>query len=87
MGREFFITESCRKKISRMIKKNPVLGKALENKIGAVTYNPEHFKPLRYSDSKMRRVHVLKSFVLIYEIRNDVVHIIDFDHHDRFYRR
>lgn len=86
MMREFLITDTCRRKMRKAIRKNPVLRDILENKINEILDNPERFKPLRHQNKTKRRVHILKSFVLIYEIRDGVVCILDFDHHDKAYR-
>jgi len=36
-----------------------------------------------------RRVHVAKSFVLVYEIdeNNKIIRLLDYDHHDKIYRK
>ena len=50
------IKPSCKDSIAKLSKKNPVLQKALENKIGHILENPLQFKPLRYGlSSKMNR--------------------------------
>ena len=51
--------------------------------------NPEHYKPLRHDMKGLRRVHIMKSFVLIFRIDQTTNKIIfeDFDHHDEVYRR
>jgi mRNA-degrading endonuclease RelE of RelBE toxin-antitoxin system len=51
--------------------------------------NPEHYKPLRHDLAGERRVHILKSFVLKFEIdeENKTVTFLFFGHHDEAYRR
>lgn len=51
-----------------------------------VIREPEIGKPLRYTLKSHRRVHV-GSFVLVYEFHNDELRFLDFDHHDRIYKR
>jgi addiction module RelE/StbE family toxin len=36
-----------------------------------------------------RRVHISKSFVLVYEIdeKSKVVRLLDYDHHDKIYKK
>jgi len=36
-----------------------------------------------------RRVHVAKSFVLVYEFdeNNKIIRLLDYDHHDKIYRK
>lgn len=80
-------SEKVKSKIRKACAKNSEVDKALSRKIASILQDAEHFKPLRYSDKGKRRVHILKSFVLTYKIKEGVVYIIDFDHHDRAYRR
>lgn len=58
----------------------------LENQINKVVREPNIGKPLRYTLKNRRRLHV-GSFVLIYEIHNGELRFIDFDHHDKIYRK
>ena len=83
------IKPSCQRDIEKLCKKNPVLRKALEKKMNEVTENPCHYKPLRYDLAGERRVHIMKSFVLKYEINKTRKTIIFFffGHHDEAYKR
>jgi YafQ family addiction module toxin component len=56
-------------------------------KLAEVCENPEKFKPLGVPMQNLRRVHVLKSFVLIYSVDESThtVWIEDYDHHDNIY--
>lgn len=51
--------------------------------------NPEHYKPLKYGLANEKRVHILKSFVLKYEIdeENKTIIFLFFGHHDEAYKR
>ncbi|MFA4957108.1 MAG: type II toxin-antitoxin system RelE/ParE family toxin [Candidatus Methanoperedens sp.] len=82
------IKPSCRNEIVKACKKNPVLKKAIENKINEILLNPAHYKPLRYDLAGERRVHILKSFVLVFEIDDNErnVTFLRFRHHDDAYR-
>ena len=80
------IGDGCQKDIDRLVKKNNTLKIALEKAIEKILANPEHFKPLRRPMQNTRRVHVLGSFVLVYEIEGNVVKLLSFDHHDDAYR-
>jgi YafQ family addiction module toxin component len=81
------IMPSCREAIEKAGRKNPVLKKAVTNKIDEILKNPEHYKPLRGVLAGERRVHILKSFVLIYEIvpSRKAVCFTRFSHHDKAY--
>ncbi len=80
------ISDQCRKDVKRLIKNNKTLEVALEKAISKVLANPEHFKPLRWPLENTRRVHVLGSFVLVYEIKGKAVRLLRFAHHDEAYR-
>ncbi|MCW6160455.1 MAG: type II toxin-antitoxin system RelE/ParE family toxin [Candidatus Micrarchaeales archaeon] len=60
---------------------------AIRNKIVEVLDNPQRFKPLNAPMQGLRRVHVMKSFVLTYSIDESThtVWIEDYDHHDNIY--
>ena len=83
------ITPACKDAIVKSCRKNPVLKKAIENKISEIILNPFHYKPLRNELAGERRVHILKSFVLIFEINNasNTVVFLRFIHHDDAYRK
>jgi len=83
------IKPSCQKNIDKLCKNNLVLRHALENKINEIIENPQHYKPLRHDLAGERRVHIMKSFVLKFEIdeKNKAVIFIFFGHHDDVYIR
>jgi len=72
-----------------LCKKNPVLKEALEKKMNEIIQNPHHYKPLRYDLYGIRRVHIMKSFVLKFEITETTksVKFLAFRHHDDAYTR
>lgn len=51
--------------------------------------NPHHYKPMKYDLAGERRVHIMKSFVLKFEIDESkkLVTFLAFSHHDDAYRR
>lgn len=81
------IKPSCKDNIIKLCKKNPVLKKAITNKIEEIVENPMHFKPLKGELAGERRVHILKSFVLKYEIdeNSKKITFLYFGHHDDAY--
>ena len=83
------INPSCQKDIDKLCKKNPVLRESLEKKMNEIIQNPQHYKPLKYDLAGERRVHILKSFVLKFEIneQNKIVSFLFFGHHDEAYRK
>jgi YafQ family addiction module toxin component len=61
-----------------------VLAKAKE-----ILENPTRYKPLRHDLRGLRRVHLEKSFVLVFEVDEEIraVTLVDLQHHDDIYRR
>jgi len=57
-------------------------------KLEEICENPAKFKPLGSPMQHLRRVHVLKSFVITYSMDEDAhtIWIEDFDHHDNIYQ-
>ncbi|MFA5830762.1 MAG: type II toxin-antitoxin system RelE/ParE family toxin [Candidatus Paceibacterota bacterium] len=51
-----------------------------------ISENPTIGKPLRNVLKNCRRVHI-DSRVLLYEIAKDEVRFLDFDHHDKIYKK
>ena len=66
---------------------NTVLLKNLETGVAKILREPELGKPLRYTLRNYRRINIAGSFVLLYEIRVLEVYLVDFDHHDRIYKK
>ena len=89
MGYSYEIKPSCRKDINKLCRKNAELRKAIEGKILEIIANPLHYKPLQYDLAGERRVHIMKSFVLIFLVHEDksLVEFIKFDHHDNAFQR
>jgi len=71
----------------KLSKKNPKQLKIVYKKLEQILINPYHFKPLKGDMKGSRRVHIGKSFVLVYEIHEEkkIVTILDYNHHDKIY--
>ncbi|MBS3116285.1 type II toxin-antitoxin system RelE/ParE family toxin [Candidatus Woesearchaeota archaeon] len=82
------IHPQCQKEIRALCKKNHALEQALKKKMSEIVENPLHYKPLLYDLAGERRVHILKSFVLKFEVSETVqtVTFIFFGHHDEAYK-
>ncbi len=52
-------------------------------------YNPNHCKNLKAPLQNYKRVHVNKSFVIIFkvDIKNKLLIIYDYDHHKQVYKK
>ena len=85
----YFISKNLKAKLKKIHKKNRKFYEAVIKKIEEIIKNPQHYKPLRYDLKGLRRVHIEKSFVLIFEIdeENKIVRFLDLDHHDKIYKR
>jgi len=88
MTYNFEIHKKCKESIQKICKKNPILEKALKNKIKEIIENPQHYKPLKYDLSRERRVHIMKRFVLKFEIDENclLIRFTFFGHHDEAYK-
>lgn len=82
-------TEHLDKILKRLSKKNPKQFEIIQRKVEQILQNPLHFKPLRAPLQNKRRVHIDKSFVLVYSVdeNNKTVILEDFDHHDNIYAK
>jgi YafQ family addiction module toxin component len=83
------IEEDLKASLKKLFKKSRPLYDAVLNKAGEILDNPQHYKPLRHDLKGLRRVHLEKSFVLVFEVdeKNKVVRLVDLRHHDEIYRR
>lgn len=81
------ISDEADKKFKKLEKKNKKQLFIIGKKVKEIRENPYHFKPLRGDMHGARRVHIDKSFVLVYDIDENkkVVRILDYDHHDKIY--
>lgn len=67
-------------------KKDRVLFAEIQKQIEKILREPQIGKPLRYTLKNRRRVHV-GSFVLVYEFHKNELRFLDFDHHDKIYKK
>ncbi len=81
------IEKSLKRKLTRLYKKDKLMYEAVMKKIEEIVRNPYHYKPLRYDLKNIRRVHIKKSFVLVFTVEGDVVKFLDLDHHDVIYKK
>ncbi|MBS3092009.1 type II toxin-antitoxin system mRNA interferase toxin, RelE/StbE family [Candidatus Pacearchaeota archaeon] len=83
------IVPSLQKELNKLFKKDKKLYEIVMNKIEEILENPQHYKPLKYDFAGERRVHIMKSFVLKFEIdeQNKIIIFFFFGHHDEAYKR
>lgn len=72
----------------KLAKKNPKQLEVISKKIEEIRLNPYHYKNLRKPLHYLRRVHIDKSFVLAFSIKESekLVIIEEYNHHDRIYK-
>jgi len=88
---EFDLSDELRHKIKKLAKKSPETAVAINKKIKQIINNDleiiDRYKNLKYGLKDLKRVHILKSFVLTFRVHKDENFILfmDFDHHDNIY--
>jgi YafQ family addiction module toxin component len=93
MAFTFDISDELRSVLKKLSKKDPWRSKMIYKKIEQIINNSiesiEHYKNLQHDLSEYKRVHIDKSFVLIFKVYKNEKHILfdRFDHHDRIYKR
>ncbi|HKL23859.1 MAG TPA: hypothetical protein VJ912_00830 [Candidatus Nanoarchaeia archaeon] len=83
------IKEEADKIFRKISKKNPEQLKKINKKIQEIRKKPDHvYKFLRKPLQSFNRVHIDRSFVLIFRIDHwrETVVIYYFDHHDKVYQ-
>ena len=70
-----------------LAKKKPSLMPPLLTGLDKIEREPELGKPMRDPLSGKRRIHIFGSFVLLYEIAGNEIRLLDFDHHDKIYKK
>ncbi len=83
------IKEEANRIFKKLSKKNPKQISIINKKIGDIRKNPGHiYKFLQRPLHSFNRVHIDKSFVLIFKIDHErrVIVIYYYDHHDKVYK-
>jgi len=81
-----YIPPDLRRILGKLQKSDPELVGRLGKQIEKLLRNPNFGKPMRNVLRSYWRIHV-DPFVLIYEISGSQIRLIDFDHHDRIYKK
>jgi len=73
----------------KLTKKNPKQLETIYEKIQEIRTNPHHYKNLRRPLQHLKRVHIDKSFVLVFSVGESkkLVIIEDYNHHDKIYKK
>ncbi len=76
--------------LSKLRKKDKEAYEQIYKKIEEIINgNPEHYKNLRYDLKRLKRVHIKKSFVLVfsYDKEEQFISFLDYDHHDNIFKK
>ena len=82
------VSEQLHKAFSKLAKRNKRRLKLINNKVNQILEYPKIGKPLKKPLQNRRRVHINKSYVLIYSIdqKRKVIKLLEFEHHKRAYK-
>ncbi|MEK6834895.1 MAG: addiction module toxin RelE [Nanoarchaeota archaeon] len=72
----------------KLAKKNSKQLEIIYKRIDEIRQNPQHYKNLRSPLQDYKRVHIDKSFVLIFSVDENAKNVIIeyYDHHDNVYK-
>ena len=84
---KFCIEEDLEKEFSKYYKKNKEFYNSIMKKIEEIVKceDVNHYKNLKYHLKDFKRVHILKSFVLIFKVEKNTIKFIKLKHHDEIY--
>jgi len=80
----FRFTPFFEKQLQKLKKKDKVLFERLGKKLKELRKHPEHYKPLRNVLKGSRAAH-LNPFVIVFEVRADLITVHYVKHHDKAY--
>ena len=87
--RDYEVKPHLHKILQKLFKKDRAAYHAVMGKIQEILTceDVEHYKNLRYDRKEEKRVHVMKSFVLVFshDPGRDFVSFLYYDHHDNIY--
>jgi len=89
MKREYEIHPDLDKILSKLSKKDKVQFEVLLKKIDQIieSPDPDHYKNLRSTLQRYKRVHIYSSFILIFRIEQNKIVFRYYGHHDGIYKR
>jgi YafQ family addiction module toxin component len=90
---DFDLSDGLRLKINKLLKKDKkkvsIINKKIQEVVNCNKEPIERYKNLRYGFKRYKRIHIDRSFVLIFEVKlnENLIIFTDFDHHDRIYKK
>jgi YafQ family addiction module toxin component len=91
MSVQYDFSDELKETLEKLFKKDRNTYEALMKKIIEITsreaHELEYYKNMRYGLSDYKRVHIAKSFVLLFKVdkKNKFILFDRFDHHDNIY--
>ena len=84
----YALRKTVEKIFFKLANKNPKQLKIIEKKINEIVQNPHHYKNLRKPLQHLKRIHIDKSFVILFSVDEDNQKVIieAYDHHDTIYK-
>jgi len=88
---EYEFSDALKLKIKKIAKKDPKKANIIKKKADEIIKSDKetimHYKNLCYGLKKLKRVHIDKHFVLVFEVdlEKNLILFVDFDHHDKIY--
>jgi len=84
---KLFVRNSVETIFLKLAKKNSKQIEIIYKKIEEIRKNPQHYKNLKKPLQHLKRVHIDKSFVIVFSVDEltKTVIIEDYDHHDKIY--
>ena len=90
---DFNLSEELHFIIRKLVKKDKkrveIINKKIKEVVNSNKDSINHYKNLRHDLSDFKRVHIDRSFVLVFkvDILNNFILFVDFDHHDKIYTK
>ena len=90
---DFNLTDELKLIIRKLVRKDKKKAEIINKKIKEIVASNQdsihHYKNLRHDLSEYKRVHIDKSFILVFhvDIKNKFILFVDFDHHDKIYKK
>jgi mRNA-degrading endonuclease RelE of RelBE toxin-antitoxin system len=83
--REYKTSSLFEKNIKRL--KGKELGNLL-SKIDEIISSTklDHYKNLKHELKKFKRIHVNNSYIILFFDENQIIHFVDYEHHDKVYK-
>ena len=90
---DFNLSDELKLIIKKLVKKDRkkvgIINKKIKEIINSDKQSIQHYKNLRHDLKNYKRVHIEKSFVLVFKVdfSNNFILFVDFDHHDKIYKK